>query len=382
LDLLSYLYSVYGHAQKPKIKEIIASLLRSNRGLLRKRWIKEKDWSRIDYGVRTVQYNVGGRNEKISAALFFGYDNEFYFSYDRFYIDSKRNNYLTFETDFRKRRETPYAIINDKIVQMHSSNSYALKAYSFGLHYTYRKNYSQFHTLGFFYENRSVSDSILLLNSNYFTVDSENVKYFILKYKFLIDKKDSKIYSEKGLYFELDIVKNSSFNFSKAGINSLEISGKLSYQKPLHKRLILSQNVVLKKTIGKENPFFLNTALGYNHSLRGYEYFAINGSDMFINGSTFNFKILNKRYFELKFIPYEKINKPYAVLYANIFFDSGYVSNHNAEYVEVNNLQNQFLYSYGIGLVFLTYYDKMIRMEYSINKQHRSGIYFHFEAPF
>jgi hypothetical protein len=61
-----------------------------------------------------------------------------------------------------------------------------------------------------------------------------------------------------------------------------------------------------------------------------------------------------------------------------LFFDTGYA---NSEHVINSKLTNEFLYSGGLGIDLVTYYDKVLRIEYSLNKFGEHGIFFHLAAP-
>jgi outer membrane protein assembly factor BamA len=345
-------------------------------------WLKEKDWSRLDLGVGVVKYNFRGRNEKLSFFLFIGYDEELYFKYDNFFLDKKRNHALSAELDFKRRKETPYGIEGNRVMQIQLNNEYALKSFSVSLNYTFRATYNKYHLIYLNYENRIIADSVLILNKNYLTIASNQAQFMSLKYHFLIDKRDSRIFPESGYKMDISLDKNGLFLFPESGINSFDINTEISYYTQLCNRLYLNNHIVMKKTFGDEDPFFLNTALGFNFNIRAYEYFAVNGREMIATKNTLNFKILTKRYFNLKFITNEKINHPYLTLYTGIYFDAVYVKNKNSDYVLLNSFQNTLLYGYGIGTTFVTYYDKLLRIEFSTNKQKQSGVYLHFEAPF
>ena len=44
-------------------------------------------------------------------------------------------------------------------------------------------------------------------------------------------------------------------------------------------------------------------------------------------------------------------------------------------------LDNKFIYGTGMGLDFVTYYDKVLRLEYGINDMGETGLFIHFVAP-
>ena len=64
--------------------------------------------------------------------------------------------------------------------------------------------------------------------------------------------------------------------------------------------------------------------------------------------------------------------------YLNTFVDVGYV---NDDIYLNNSLANQFMLGYGIGIDFVTYYDKVIRVEFSTNRLNEFGFFLHFVQP-
>ena len=46
------------------------------------------------------------------------------------------------------------------------------------------------------------------------------------------------------------------------------------------------------------------------------------------------------------------------------------------------SLANTFLWSSGVSLDYVTYYDKLLRIEFSINHLGEKGVFLHFSNPF
>jgi hypothetical protein len=65
--------------------------------------------------------------------------------------------------------------------------------------------------------------------------------------------------------------------------------------------------------------------------------------------------------------------------YVNAFFDAGYVKD-NLYFLE-NSLNNNWQYSYGLGLDFIGYYDMVFRFEVARNRMNEIGFFFHYFAP-
>lgn len=345
-------------------------------------WLKERDWSKVDIGLGLKKYNLRGRNEKLSLFTFFGYDEEILVQYENLYLDKRRIHALGFKTNLKRRKETTYGIIDDKVRQIQSDDEYILKSARASIRYSFRNGVFNTHSISLQYEGRYVSDSVLTLNPEYHYSTTNSSKYVRIQYNFIRDKRNYRTFPTHGHLIDLRLSKYGLSIFPESGINSLIFDALLSKYSKLSNKFSLNSNITLKKTFLKDMPFFINTALGYTSSMRAYEYDVINGRDMFLSKNTLNYELFPKEVFHLRFIPWDKFNKIHFTIYASAFFDFAYVQNSKDSYVELNTLQNQWIYGFGAGFNLLTYYDKLLRVEYSLNKENKGGFFVHFEAPF
>ena len=76
----------------------------------------------------------------------------------------------------------------------------------------------------------------------------------------------------------------------------------------------------------------------------------------------------------------KQFNKSHYSLYLGLFSDLGYVKDQQTN--ESNNLANSILIGNGISLDYITYYDKLLRIEFSINHLGEKGVFLHFSNPF
>ncbi|HAE30284.1 MAG TPA: hypothetical protein DCF89_04140, partial [Flavobacteriales bacterium] len=147
----------------------------------------------------------------------------------------------------------------------------------------------------------------------------------------------------------------------------------------IHKRFYGAIGIAGKTTLQADIPYFLQRGLGYEHQIRGYEYYVLDGNHYGIGKSNIKAELIPKKTHVMSKIKNQRFNKLYFALYANLFADVGYVINNFSG--SVNSYCNQWLYSCGAGLDFLTYYDTVIRLEFSFNKQKESGFFLHFTQP-
>jgi len=81
-------------------------------------------------------------------------------------------------------------------------------------------------------------------------------------------------------------------------------------------------------------------------------------------------------------LPFPKFNKIPVSVYLNAYTDLAYtVDNSDVSTLYNNTFVNTFLFSYGVGIDFVTYYDKVIRVDFSVNKYGEYGVFLHLKAP-
>ena len=141
-----------------------------------------------------------------------------------------------------------------------------------------------------------------------------------------------------------------------------------------------------KLSFEKVQPYYLQQGLGWSWDfIRGYEYYVIDGQHFALLKNNLKFSLIPKRVEKLGFIRTTRFNTIPVALYLNAFADFGYVYNYDVllpGYKQTGNtLENRFLYGYGLGLDFTTFYDIVIRIEGAINGRGMSGWYLHFVAP-
>ena len=75
-----------------------------------------------------------------------------------------------------------------------------------------------------------------------------------------------------------------------------------------------------------------------------------------------------------------QFKKSHYSLYLSVFTDLAYViDNQNSQN---NDLSNSLLFGRGCSLDYVTYYDKLLRIEYSLNRLGEKAVFLHFSSPF
>ena len=76
----------------------------------------------------------------------------------------------------------------------------------------------------------------------------------------------------------------------------------------------------------------------------------------------------------------KQFNRAHYSLYIGLFSDMGYVTDNQTS--QTNDLSNSLLWGNGISIDYVTYYDKMLRIELSMNHLGEKGVFLHFSNPF
>ncbi len=339
-------------------------------------FLKNAEWSRVDYGLFVLINNFRGRKEILKLKTIFGYNNRLVLYYNKPFFDKKQKFGFGIDVDYFRNHEVPYKIVNDELEYLKFTEKYARRTLKLSNFYTYRPHLYTNHLLNVKYSKVSISDSVLQLNGNYFFDDKNEIEFFTIGYDFDYDKRDSKIYPLEGLRLYFSIVKNGLGVLSNKG--NFVLKSILEENHQVSKKFFMNTSLIGQANIDNYNSFYFSEAIGYDNYLRGMEYYVSSGNSYYISKTNFKFEIIPQTKFSLNFIPSDKFSKVHYALYTNIFFDTGYI---DSDYTLGNNITNEFLYSGGIGIDLVTYYDKVLRIEYSLNKFGEHGIFFHLGAP-
>lgn len=343
-------------------------------------FIHEKDWNRINYGIYIIKYNFRGRNETLKFKVRLGYREQYKILYSNPNFDKKQKSGLESSINYYRQKEVAYRTLNNKLVYYKENERYVRETVSSSVTYSYRYKLYNKHNLTIGYVNSSVVDSIADLNFDYFSNGSEDMAYFTLGYKYARDMRDSKIYPLSGYYFTSGLIKYGLGLVKEQSCNNLYAVSSYVYHVPLLKRSYFATGIKVRKSFGNDHPYYLNSALGFSDYLRGYEYYVIDGHDYYINRNNLKYVLLPTRIKQINIIPFSKFNKIHYSIYFNLFFETGYVVDKFVSDKNNNDLVNKFLYSGGLGIDLVTYYDNVIRIEYSINGEGESGFFIHYGA--
>ncbi|MEE4256392.1 MAG: POTRA domain-containing protein [Bacteroidales bacterium] len=345
-------------------------------------WTENRSLSRMSYGVMLKWGNFRGRREEFDLTTVFGYNERYGIDYKIPYLNRDETIGLGFGIYYGRTHEVPVLNKDDKLVYYDDNEEYIQQEISSYLSFILRKKIYNTHTLRLEYNFRDFDDTLTRINPAFSPGGEDRLQYLSVVYQYKSDHRDDKPYPLRGYYFDIELAKRGFGVLENGGMDVFYVLTTFRKYMQLGRRWYFASGLNSKFSNESEQPFFMNRAIGYGRDIvRGYEYYVVNGYNFGILKNNIKFALLPRRNFNIKFIKSEKFAKVHYAFYLNAFFDMGFVDNFHPDPSLNNGLENTLLIGYGLGIDFVTYYDLVLRMEYSVNRMNEHGFFLHFMAP-
>ncbi|MCX6245761.1 MAG: BamA/TamA family outer membrane protein [Bacteroidetes bacterium] len=341
-------------------------------------WIQTWDFSRLTYGINLTISNVRGRNETLILPIHFGFNQKIGFGYKIPYVDRKKIVGIAFGTEFNRNHEVIVKTENNKTVYYKDPDHFPRENLYAYAEVTARATFYARHTVRVGFNDWYFSDSLIMTPG--YAADSNNLlNYFSLYYQYKNDHRDVQYYPLKGSYFDVELDQNGLWSTS---VSELYIKSNFRKYIQISNRWYFATGLTAKVTFTPQPPYFLQRGLGYGRDfVRGYEYYVVDGKDFILWKNNFKFAILPEKVYTIGGVKSRRFNPVPFAIYMNLSCDLGYVNNTNGSEEGNNDLRNSILVGYGAGIDFTTYYDIVIRLDFSLNSMGEPGLYLHFMAP-
>jgi len=343
-------------------------------------FLENHDWSRINFGAWLKWENFRGRRELLTGKARFGYKEQFALGYSKPNLGKFQQHGIDIGFNFDRQHEIIYNSFENEPLYHKEDPEYAFKQENIYFTYTYRKKIYTTNTIKFEYFDFWAADSVILKNPNYFGNGNHGMNFFMLTYNFQFDNRDSRIYPLEGIMLKGRIEKIGVGLIRDFDYSNLWLTAAVLYHHELLPRLYFASANKFKYSFRKDVPYFHQKGLGYNEYMSGYESYLIDGTDYAIGKQILQYMVIKQHNVKIPFINFEQFTKLHYSMFIKVFADQGYVFNSNP--VPDNTMANQFLYSFGVGLDFVTYYDQVLRLEYSLTKFGVGGFRVDIATPF
>lgn len=335
-------------------------------------WVEQgKSLDRVNLGVKAFQDNLTGRKDDISTQIQFGYTQQFVLSYNLPYIDKSFRHGLGIALSYSRNREINDSTSLNKQQFFRQRDEFVRQLYSFGISYSYRRAINTRHQVFLTYVYEKVSDSVVLLNPNYLGKGRTGAAYLDLLYRVTYIKADSWIYPLKGISWQGEVQRQGIPPFND--ISAWKFRGKITRYWELFPKTYGALGLRGQVRFPADQPYVNQRAIGYQDDyLRGLEYYVVDGTSFFILKSNLKRELVSFKV-KLPIVP-KKFNTVPVRLLAKIYGDAGYAY---TKFPGNGFLNNRLLYTGGIGLDIVSFYDTCFRIEYSVNQLGQKGLFLH-----
>jgi outer membrane protein assembly factor BamA len=333
--------------------------------------------NRINIALDLKHKNLSGNKDPLKIKIQRGITKKLELQYIRPFLSMNHRIGFIFNSMYKYSKEIAYATENNKLVFYKDDNKNMFRQIRITSGLIFRPKLFLTHKLRLNFHDNSIDTLIKNKYNPYFFNDNSVQRYFELKYTFVYDKREFKVYPKGGYLIGFSLEKSGLGIYNDISIMDIYIS--LEKYIPVYGNFISTYKLKAKKRLLKnEVPYFNNKSLGYKDNyLNGYELYVIDGEDYFYLKSSQKVKLFSSRFnlkrliniHQFQYIPYE--------FYLSFNFDLGYVNN-NSNFV-LNNFTNRLLYGYGPGLDMIIY-NNYFQINYSVNHTGEGGIFFHYKT--
>ncbi len=337
-------------------------------------WVTyDHDLRRTEYGLRFYQYNVRGRDEVLSATVQFGFTKNINFSYKFPNLGKRKQWTITPGIARVLNTNIPYTTIDNQLA-FYKHDSYVRRRWAATLNVDNRLDLHRTAKGEFSFFQNEIGDTIAAMNPDYFLDGKTSQKYFFAKFMYARDFRDIVNYPLRGSLLRISVAKYGLGIFNDLNFTSFTFN--YSRYIPIAKKTFGLANFKAKLALPEVQPYFNQKALGYggNH-LRGYEYYVIDGQRFVMLRSSIRQEIFYRKIKNPVPIKGKLANIPLSI-YLKAYGEAAYVQ--DDYYADNGPLANRWISSTGLGLDFVTFYDSVWTLEYSVNREGESGIFVHF----
>jgi len=340
-------------------------------------WLYERGFDKINYGLFLAQLNFRGRNELLRFVFRRGFREQYGLAYSVPGIDKKQKLGFEIKYLYYRQKKLAYITTNNK-PDYFFTNTYNYQNSSASISFTLRPEIYNRHNIEMSYNNHFINDTLFEANQYFLGNFNKETQYIFVSYNFTRDKRNSNYYPLKGYYLSATVSK-TSLGMLKNETDFFTINTKASKYFQFSKRFFFSTAGQAEYSNLKTYSYLFSRAFGYKNFTKGMELYVIDGNGFGLCNNSLRYQLVKPHTKQIKKIKAEKFTKFHYAFYTSFNFDAGYVLNQT----EINMpYSNEFLYGYGVGIDFVTYYDIVFRFEFSVNKFGETGIFLHFNAPF
>lgn len=342
-------------------------------------WVEQKrSLQRVNYGLEFTHLNTTGRRDRLQLTLTNGYTHQYSLRYSLPYINARQTIGVLGEVAYYRNREINFATQDNKQAFFRDDKAFVYDRFASEMGVVIRPGLRTSHlfTLGY-YQNRIDERVAREQNPDFFLNGRTLQRFFSLAYRYAFENRDARFYPWKGNYFRLVLEKDGLGIFDDR--NALTLFTRYDHHFPIADRWSLAMSWRLKTSlIRRPQPYNDYRAVGFSgNTPHGLEYYVIDGLDMGLFFTSLHYSLLGAEINFGRLMPIKAFRRMPIKAYLSLNNDFGYVNDPFAQ--PLNTLHNTALWGGGLGLDLVFFYNKVIRVEYSLNHLWENGLFLHLD---
>jgi len=341
-------------------------------------WLRDPDIKDLSMGLIFSHNNLFGTSHQTSLVGYVGKSYAAAWGYRIPWIGKGKKTGVTFGLGYENKYTVEYGSYENKRQMLYESNSQ--QTANFGVNFNFRPGLYNYATIKLTGNLVWISDSLYTLDSNYLAAGKKSNTSTSLYVDYAYDSRNSKSYPLLGNYLKVFVNKVGLGLISK-DVDYFFYGVDFHFYQQLHKKWYVAEMFKLENSSGENIPYYYELNMTYKKDfIRGYELNTIKGDQMYYFRSNIKYELVAPSVKKAKKEGQEdnKFKNLQYAFYLNTFGDCGWVTN---KFTENNPYNNKMLFSWGFGIDFVTYYDMVLRFEYSFTSEHTNGFYIAFGMP-
>lgn len=341
-------------------------------------WLRDIDLSQLSMGLFASHNNLFGTSHQASMAFYIGPSWAIALGYRIPWL-GKRSKKKEFGIvgGYNNLAVLEYASVKNIRQMLYVRNSFTTTFLAARIKFRPRLYHNYSIALGAEYV--TVSDSVFSLNPDFLAGQKTENFQMSLYIDYYYDTRNNRTYPLTGTLLG-GFIDKKGLGIISRDVNIFYYGIDFHFYQKISEKFYVAEMVKAVNSAGENNPYYYQlNMVGKKDFIRGYDLYTIKGDQMYYFRSNFKYELIKPNTKMVK--PGEEKNKFKSMQYAfylNAFADVGYVTN---KFTEDNPLNNKMLFSWGLGLDFVTYYDMVLRFEYAFTSVGTNGFFFGFGMP-
>lgn len=339
-------------------------------------WIAEPDFGQLNQGLFASHNNIFGLSHQASIIGYVGSSSKLALGYHVPWVGKGQKIGLKMGLAYTSDAVIEYGSVNNERQMLFDKNS--VKNIKFGAALNIRPGLYNYATIKLGIVATSISDSLYAISAGYLPDSAQSVTSTDLYIDYAYDSRNNKSYPLKGNYLK-GFVEKKGLGIITHDVDYFFYGIDFHFYQKLSKKFYVAEMVkaVTASSVNIAYSYKLNLTAGDNY-LRGYDLNAIRGDKMYYFRGNIKYELIEPTLKISKRKPESKFRNVQYAFYLNAFSDAGFVRD---DYNLSNPYNNKMLYSWGLGIDLVSYYDMVLRFEYAFTSEYTHGFFFGFGMP-